>query len=123
MTNEAKPKHEWELAWEKTFPELAKLHAKDELREARQWERAGFKYGYLAKTDAVLAPANLLPRNGGANIPPEQLPKPIKLWCNAHSAKLKRIHKALNNGQPTREEYSGYDQNLFEYYGCRTFEE
>jgi hypothetical protein len=46
--SEAKSKQAWELAWEKEFAGLAADHAHGQLSEARQWERAGFKYGYLA---------------------------------------------------------------------------
>lgn len=46
---EAKPKQAWELAWEKEFPSLAATRAQcGSLSDAREWERAGFKYGYLA---------------------------------------------------------------------------
>ncbi len=45
---EPKEKQAWELAWEKEFACLVADYERGQLREARQWERAGFKYGYLA---------------------------------------------------------------------------
>jgi len=57
--NASKAKDEWELAWEKEFPGLGEKHDRYVLSTEREWERAGFKYGYLAakakyetKTDA-----------------------------------------------------------------------
>lgn len=38
----------WELAWGLENPSLVDKQARDQLSEPRQWERSGFKYGYLA---------------------------------------------------------------------------
>jgi len=37
---------EWEQAWAKEFPSLVAKQARDQLSESRQWERAGFRYGF-----------------------------------------------------------------------------
>lgn len=47
-------KPDWELAWEKDYPANAARHARDQLSEPRQWERAGFKYGYLAALNVTV---------------------------------------------------------------------
>lgn len=52
---------------------------------------------------------------------PEQI-KAIKAWCNWYSAKLARIGAQMDAGQ-RHEDYSGAEQDLFEAFGCRIFEE
>jgi hypothetical protein len=47
---------------------------------------------------------------------PEKAAKAIRAWCNSYSAKLDRI----NNG--SNEDYTGYEQDLFEAFGCQTFD-
>ncbi len=46
---------------------------------------------------------------------PEKAAKAIRAWCNQYSARLDRI----NNG--SNEDYTGYEQDLFEAFGCQTF--
>ncbi len=42
--------------------------------------------------------------------------KSFKAWANWYSARLERI----NNG--SKEDYSGYEQDLFEALGCQVFD-
>jgi hypothetical protein len=51
---------------------------------------------------------------------PEQI-KAIKAWCNNYSAKLDRIEAQMKAGKRI-EDYSPAEQDLFEAFGCRTFE-
>jgi hypothetical protein len=38
----------WELAWGREFPTLVEKYKRDQLSNEREFERAGFKYGFLA---------------------------------------------------------------------------
>lgn len=41
----------------------------------------------------------------------------IDLWCSDYSARLDRIIRA---GDKSTEDYTGYEQDLFEAFGCST---
>jgi hypothetical protein len=44
--------------------------------------------------------------------------KAVKAWCNWYSRKLDRIINGFNG-----EGYSGYEQDLFEAFGCQIFKD
>lgn len=51
-----------------------------------------------------------------------KLTKAEKAWCNWYSAKLDRINFDLSKvKRETHEDYSPAEQDLFESFGCRTF--
>lgn len=52
------PNESWESAWGREFPTLVEKHKRDQLSNERAFERAGFKYGFLAaakQRDAALS--------------------------------------------------------------------
>jgi hypothetical protein len=49
---------------------------------------------------------------------PEQQ-KAIKAWCISYSKRLDRI----SQGNQFKEDYSGYEQDLFESFGCYCYDE
>lgn len=49
--------------------------------------------------------------------------KAIKVWCNWYSAKLDRIEAvAQEHPMSLHEDYSGAEQDLYEAFGCQTFD-
>jgi hypothetical protein len=45
------------------------------------------------------------------------LERALKAWASWYSARLDRIAKQLERGEP-HEDYTGYEQDLFEALGC-----
>jgi hypothetical protein len=60
-----------------------------------------------------------LMRNRASEIQQRKLRAALAAWRRWYGARLGRIAVRMDRGEPPQEDYSGYEQDLFEALGCR----